>query len=206
MASTIGIYEWSTTRGNPAGGQITLASDPIAGYANTLRVSETDREGNDRTTALGTIVEDDQLRITGEGWAIRFLAGTPADSGSFRSYPVVIGRDFDEPDDEEEITLLARTPAAWPDSTELAQVLNVDNVTDWQTTLDRVLASAISTTKGVVGSWDDTVDAPTDNQAAAALRMGELMSERPNATVQSLIADAAFRAHLTGQRRKWGIA
>lgn len=203
---TLGIYEWSTTRGNPSGGQITLASDPIPGYPNTLRVSETDREGNDRMAALGTVAEDDQLRITAAGLTIRLLSGTPADSGSFRSYPVVLGRSFDEPLDEAEVTLLSRTPVAWPDTEELAQVVNVDNVEDWQTTLNRVLASAISTTKSVIGSWDDAVDAPTDNQAAAALRMGELMSERPNATVTSLIADAAFRAHLTGQRRRFGVA
>lgn len=95
--------------------------------------------------------------------------------------------------------------ADWPDTDELAQVLNLDNVGDWQTTLDRVMASAITKVKADVGSWDDDVDEPTDNQAQAALRMAELISLRPEVAAGT-VSDPTYRRLLTGQRRKWGIA
>lgn len=202
MSTTVGVYEWSTSRGSPAAGQITLASDPIPGYSNTLRVSETDREGNDRAAVLGTVAAGDQLRLDTPN---RLIAGTPADSGAFRSFPVVIGRDFDEPGNDTELTLHARTPAAWPEAEELAQVLNVENVDDWGTTLERVLVSAIVHVKSLTGAWDEEVDAPTDNQAQAALRMAELLSLRPEATPQS-VKDPTFARLMTGQRRRFGMA
>ena len=77
--------------------------------------------------------------------------------------------------------------ADWPDVAELAQVLNVDNTDDWETTLDRVLAAAIATTKEVRGNWDEYEDEPDEKLAQAALRMAELISERPNANRKSLI-------------------
>ena len=95
--------------------------------------------------------------------------------------------------------------ATWPDTDELAQVLDVDNVTDWQTTLDRVLASAISKVKSDVGKWDDDVDEPDDNLAQAALRMGELLSLRPDAAV-GVVSDPTYRRLLKGHRRRFGIA
>ena len=94
--------------------------------------------------------------------------------------------------------------ADWPDTAELAQVLNVDNTTDWATTLDRVLAAAIAKVKSDVGSWDEDVDEPTDNMSQAALRMAELMAERPSLPVQN-IKDATYLRLLTGQRRRFGI-
>lgn len=95
--------------------------------------------------------------------------------------------------------------ADWPDTDELAQVVNVENVADWQTTLDRVMASAISVVKSVRGDWDDNVDAPDDNLAQAALRMGELLAERP-AELESHLRDATFQALMTGKRRRFGIS
>ena len=95
--------------------------------------------------------------------------------------------------------------AAWPDTDELAQVLNVDNVTDWQTTLDRVLASAIFKVKSDVGAWDEDVDEPDDNLAQAALRMGELLSLRPEAAV-GVVSDPTYRRLLKGHRRRFGVA
>lgn len=102
--------------------------------------------------------------------------------------------------------------AEWPDTDELAQVLNVDNVGDWQTTLDRVLAAAISKVKSDVGSWDEDVDEPTPNLAQAALRMAELMATRPDSGAgqfvnsRSLQHDPTYLRLLTGQRRRFGIA
>ena len=101
--------------------------------------------------------------------------------------------------------------ADWPDTAELAQVLNVDNVGDWQTTLDRVLAAAIAKVKSDRGNWDDDVDEPTDNLAQAALRMAELISTRPDAPARAFVnspaiaQDPTYLRLLTGQRRRFGI-
>ena len=95
--------------------------------------------------------------------------------------------------------------ADWPDTTELAQVLNIDNVVDWQTTLDRVLASAIARVKSEVGNWDEDVDEPDDNLAQAALRMGELLSLRPEAAAGAS-SDPTYRRLLYGHRRSFGVA
>lgn len=103
--------------------------------------------------------------------------------------------------------------AEWPDAAELKQVLNVESG-DWDTTLDRVLAAAIRRVKSDVGQWDDDVDAPTDSMAQAALRMAELMAERPQVVAglgaqshaaASLSKDPAYLALLVGQRRSFGI-
>jgi hypothetical protein len=103
--------------------------------------------------------------------------------------------------------------ASWPDTAELAQVLNVDNVGDRQTTLDRVLAAAIRRVKSDVGSWDDNVDEPTTSLAQAALRMAELMSQRPEAVVlagsrgaQVGFTDPTYAALISGYRRRFGVA
>ena len=95
--------------------------------------------------------------------------------------------------------------ADWPDTAELAQVLNIDNVEDWQPTLDRVMAAAIAKVKTDVGAWDEDVDAPDNNLAQAALRMGELLSLRPEAAV-GVVSDPTYRRLLKGHRRRFGIA
>lgn len=100
--------------------------------------------------------------------------------------------------------------ASWPDTAELAQVLNVDNVGDWQTTLDRVLAAAIRKVKSDVGLWDDDVDEPDSSLAQAALRMAELMATRPDGSTRFVTAvvanDPTYLRLLTGHRRRFGIA
>jgi hypothetical protein len=105
--------------------------------------------------------------------------------------------------------------ADWPDTEELAQVLNVENVGDWSTTLDRVLASAIIKVKADVGAWDELVDTPTDKLSQAALRMAELMALRPEAAAgvgsrsglpASISRDPVYQALISGYRRVFGIA
>lgn len=97
--------------------------------------------------------------------------------------------------------------ADWPDTEELARVLNVDtNSTDWTVTLDRVLASAISWVKGKVGNWDDSTDEPDDNLAQAALRMAELIALRPETAAAVGNNDPTINRLLFGRRRKFGIA
>ena len=97
--------------------------------------------------------------------------------------------------------------ADWPDTTELAQVLNVDNVGDWQTTLDRVMAAGIRKVKGDIGNWNEDVDEPDDSLAQAALRMAELISTRPESTPGRLgSTDPTYLRLLSGHRRRFGVA
>ena len=96
--------------------------------------------------------------------------------------------------------------ADWPDTDELGRVLDVDpQSTDWQTTLDRVMAAAISWVKSRVGNWDDATDEPTEGQAQAALRMAELMALRPETAASVGDSDPTIRRLLMGTRRRWGI-
>ncbi len=94
--------------------------------------------------------------------------------------------------------------ADWPETEELAQVLDIVS-DDWDTTLDRVRSSAIAKVKRDVGLWDDLVDEPDDMLAQGALRMAVLISEQPGLPVESLGQDAAYQACLTGHRRRFGI-
>ena len=96
--------------------------------------------------------------------------------------------------------------AAWPDTDELAQVLNVDNVADWQVTLDRVMASAIGYVKLKAGSWVEGTDSPDDALAAAALRIAELMAQRPGTTANEFGDDPTFERLMFGHRRRFGVA
>jgi hypothetical protein len=94
--------------------------------------------------------------------------------------------------------------ADWPDAAELKQVLNIDT-DDWDVTVDRVRSAAIAKVKRDVGLWDELVDEPDDMLAQAALRMAEMISERPGIPVTLLDHDPAYRANLTGHRRSFGI-
>lgn len=95
--------------------------------------------------------------------------------------------------------------ADWPEASELAQVLDLENEDDWETTLEGNLQSAIDRVKADVGGWDDR-QVPTDRQARAALRMAELMSVRPTADPDELGKDPTYLAHLKGSRRVFGFA
>lgn len=94
----------------------------------------------------------------------------------------------------------------WPDTAELKQVLDITSE-DWDDTLDRVMASAIDTTKemivGTVTAYDARYTEPTDKHAQAALRMAELIATRPEATPGQ---DPTIRRLLFGQRRRFGVA
>lgn len=95
--------------------------------------------------------------------------------------------------------------ADWPDADELKQVLNVDS-DDWVTTLERVRQAAIKKVKSDRGAWDELVDEPDDNLAQAALRMAELISERPpGVTLSELSKDPTYRTLMSGHRRRFGI-
>lgn len=203
MGTTLGAFNWSTTRGVPSAGQVTLASDPLAAVANTLRVSITDADGNDRDAVIDLVAAGDVIRVSSDFAAV---VGTPVDNTTYWSFPFTVYTAFeedDEPADEASVTLSSRTPAAWPDTEELAQVLNLDNEADWQTTIDRVLASAIAKVKSDAGLWGEAIDLPTDNQAQAALRMAELLSTRPDSDNSR---DTTYLRLLTGQRRRFGVA
>jgi hypothetical protein len=92
----------------------------------------------------------------------------------------------------------------WPDADELKQVVDVTS-DDWDDTLDRILAAAIAKVKLDVGAWDEDVDEPDEALAQAALRMGELISLRPEAAV-GVVTDPTYNRLLYGHRRSFGIA
>jgi hypothetical protein len=100
----------------------------------------------------------------------------------------------------------------WPDLEELKQVLNVDpDGTDWDVTLEPILLSAIRKVKHDVGQWDEYEDLPDDALNRAALRMAELMAQRPDARADRqeamtlLSQDPAYQAHLFGHRKRFGF-
>lgn len=104
--------------------------------------------------------------------------------------------------------------ASWPELDELKQVLNVSEdaseASPWDgdddgTRLTRLLATAIAQTKSDIGRWDEDDD-PTDAQAQAALRLAELLAQRPGAPVRSLLLDPTYLACLKGSRRTFGVA
>jgi hypothetical protein len=94
--------------------------------------------------------------------------------------------------------------ASWPELAELKLIENVDS-TDFDVTLARALASAITKVKGDVGLWDDDVDEPDDSLAHAALRMAELIADRPTATAENS-KDPTYQRLLSGHRRRFGIS
>ena len=95
--------------------------------------------------------------------------------------------------------------AEWPDADELKQVLDITSE-DWDDTVDRVLAAAIQTVREDVGIADDDYEwEPDDKVAAAALRLGELMSLRPDAAAENR-QDPTYLNYLKGRRRRFGIA
>ncbi len=96
--------------------------------------------------------------------------------------------------------------ADWPELEEVAQVLDVENVESWTTTLERCRLAAIQQVKEEVGHWDEYEDEPDEKLAAAALRLAELFATRPEATTAELISDPAYRRLITGRRRVFGFA
>lgn len=97
--------------------------------------------------------------------------------------------------------------AGWPTLAELRKVLDVDpESTAWDTTLERVLDSAIERVKSDVGSWDDLLDEPPPPKLAqAALRMAELLSLRPDAAAAA-VTDPTYLRLLAGHRRRFAIS
>lgn len=95
--------------------------------------------------------------------------------------------------------------AQWPTVGELKQVLDVTS-TDWDATLDPLLAAAIIKVKKDVGHWDDAVDEPDDSLNRAALRMAELMALKPEVASAIRVRDMAYQAYLYGHRRSFGIS
>lgn len=94
--------------------------------------------------------------------------------------------------------------ADWPDTAELAQVLDTPSG-DWDDIFDRVMAAAIAKVKADVGNWVEETDEPDDSLAQAALRMAELMAQRPDSP-SAPINDPTYDRLLYGHRRSFGIA
>jgi hypothetical protein len=100
--------------------------------------------------------------------------------------------------------------ADWPDLDEFKQVVDVTS-DDWNNTLERVRLAAIGKVKSDRGLWDELVDTPDDALAQAALRMAELIADRPDGvptTAQAwvgLAKDPTYASLLSGHRRSFGI-
>lgn len=98
--------------------------------------------------------------------------------------------------------------ADWPTVDEVKQVLNVTG-DGWDWRIQRDLDAAIRKVKRDVGSWDEDVDEPDDNLSQAALRLAELLSERPESSTPkrwpALGSDPAYQTLMTGHRRTFGI-
>lgn len=96
--------------------------------------------------------------------------------------------------------------ADWPTIDEVKQVLNVDlEVDNWTVTLDRILASAIQYVKSDRGEWDELLDEPNDALAQAALRMCELIAERPEAATKQS-DDPTYLRLMFGNKRRFAIS
>ncbi len=95
--------------------------------------------------------------------------------------------------------------ADWPTADDLKQVLDITS-DDWDDRVDTVLSASIARVKRDVGTWDELVDMPDDALSQAALRMAEMISERPGQPVELLSKDAAYRALIFGHRRSFAIA
>lgn len=100
--------------------------------------------------------------------------------------------------------------ADWPDTDELAKVLDVSEEGDWTDTLDRIRLAAIARVKADVGEWDDDTDEPDEALAQAALRMAELMSLRAGPVVSGgvgrVLGDPTYERLIFGHRKRFGFS
>ena len=95
--------------------------------------------------------------------------------------------------------------AQWPDAEELKQVLDITS-SDWDDTIDRVVAAAQRQVLEDIGKAYDYEYEPDDKVAAAALRMGEHMGLRPDATPGQFRDDPTYLRYLKGRRRVFSHA
>ena len=95
--------------------------------------------------------------------------------------------------------------ADWPEAAELEKYLDLSNdPASWTDQVERIMSAAIARVKGDVGQWDELVDEPDEALAQAALRMGELLAERPTATDNG--ADPTYQMLLKGHRKRFAVA
>lgn len=102
----------------------------------------------------------------------------------------------------------------WPQLDELKQVLDIDS-DDWDgiadtgqgpTRLSRLLEAAIAYVKKDVGAWDEIMDMPDADLAAAALRRAELMALRPQEVPGGVGRDETYESYMLGHRRRFGVS
>jgi hypothetical protein len=100
--------------------------------------------------------------------------------------------------------------ADWPDAAQLKLRVDVPS-DDHDVELDRIVAAAIKRVKLDVGDWDEDEDVPDESLSQAALRMAELIAERPDATpgrftVPGRFKDPTYSLLMFGKRRRFGVA
>lgn len=95
--------------------------------------------------------------------------------------------------------------ADWPEAAELEKFLDLsEDPASWTDQVERIMSAAIAIVKGDVGQWDELTDEPDDALAQAALRMGELLAERPTATDNG--SDPTYQRLLKGHRKRFAIS
>ena len=95
--------------------------------------------------------------------------------------------------------------ADWPEAAELEKFLDLSNdPASWTDQVERIMSAAIAQVKADVGVWDELTDEPDEALAQAALRMGELLAERPTATDNG--NDPTYQRLIKGHHRRFAIA
>ncbi len=96
--------------------------------------------------------------------------------------------------------------ADWPSADELEKFLNLSNdPASWTDQIERIMSAAIARVKLDVGVWDELVDEPNDALAQAALRMGELIAERPEAASAGT-DDPTYWRLMYGNRKRFALS
>src|SRR5262245_9459968 len=86
---SMGSFTYKTTRGTPASGEFRLGVNPVAGGANTLNVSDTQKTGENRDPYLSQVQQGDTLFADdGAGNLVRIVVdGPPVDHGTWWEFP-----------------------------------------------------------------------------------------------------------------------
>jgi len=101
--------------------------------------------------------------------------------------------------------------ADWPTTEEIAQVIDIGDQAAWDWNIAQLREAAIYRVKQDVGVWDELVDEPDDSLSRAAMRMCELIAERPEAVTtfrgQAMISeDPTYARLLRGHRKRFAIS
>jgi hypothetical protein len=95
--------------------------------------------------------------------------------------------------------------ADWPSAEEIAQVIDIGDQAGWDWNIAQLREAAIYRVKQDVGVWDELLDEPDDSLSRAAMRMCELITERPEAATAGT-NDPTYLRLLYGHRKRFAIS